>query len=356
MQPLPIRAPFVGIAALCATACRGPADYTVPLDDRLDDQMVRSAKPSAPTRFVVLGDGGKGNASQRAVARAVETVCRERTDHDGPGCGFALYLGDNIYDAGVETVDDARFESHFEAPYAQLDFPFLVVLGNHDYGRSSLSSGRARPQIDYTRHSRRWTLPSRYYRLTLGPHELVGLDTNSLLLQGVWGDRYQGPWLDDVWSDAGSGWRIAFGHHPYRSNGQHGNAGNYEGLWWLPLVRGESVSLFFERHVCGKADVYFSGHDHNLQWLAPTCGTHFLVSGAAAHTTPLHHRDQNPTWYADDTEAGFMWVELRGDEMTVSIHHADGSEQFRRTVTRNRAQPGRPNAAPPRESSGATDQ
>ncbi|MBO84977.1 MAG: hypothetical protein CL927_06435 [Deltaproteobacteria bacterium] len=323
-------------AALVALGCGGPADTSVPLDHRFDAQQARSAVPDAPTRFVVLGDGGKGNATQKAVADAVRSVCEARTDEDGPGCGFALYLGDNIYDDGVETVDDPMFQSHFETPYADLDFPFLVVLGNHDYGSSSLASSRSDPQISYTERSQRWTLPSRYYHFQLGPHAFVGLDTNALLLQGLWGDQEQGPWVDTLWSTEAAGWRVVFGHHPYRSNGFHGNAGNYEGLWWLPIVRGKTIELFFERHICGQADVYFSGHDHNLQWLEPTCGTHFLVSGAAAHTTPLRFRDGNPTWFADDSTAGFVWVELLGRDMTAVFYHQDGSEQFGKTVHRIR--------------------
>ena len=46
-------------------------------------------------RFVVLGDGGEGNDTQYAVAAAMDTVCDAKTDDDGPGCEFALYLGDN---------------------------------------------------------------------------------------------------------------------------------------------------------------------------------------------------------------------------------------------------------------------
>ena len=42
-------------------------------------------------------------------------------------------------------------------------------------------------------------------------------------------------------------------------------------------------------YVCGDIDVYFSGHDHNRQWLEPTCGTDFIVSGAGAKTTDLEN-------------------------------------------------------------------
>ena len=72
--------------------------------------------------------------------------------------------------------------------------------------------------------------------------------------------------------------------------------------------------LFMEESVCGKIDVYFCGHDHNRQWFQPTCGTEFVVSGAAAKNTDLEGR------YADllrgrfaarillvEIEAPFAW-------------------------------------------------
>ena len=51
-------------------------------------------------RFVAIGDAGEGNDAQFAVADVVEQVCTAQ------GCDFAIYLGDNFYDVGVESVDD----------------------------------------------------------------------------------------------------------------------------------------------------------------------------------------------------------------------------------------------------------
>src|SRR5690606_16435034 len=78
----------------------------------------------APVRFLALGDGGRGNSKQYEVAAAMEGVCAAK------GCDFAIYLGDNIYSDGVSSVDDSQFEEKFESPYASLDFPFYMALGN----------------------------------------------------------------------------------------------------------------------------------------------------------------------------------------------------------------------------------
>ena len=77
--------------------CGGSATTDAPgqIDAPLPD-----AKPPKLVRFITLGDTGKGNADQRRVAVAARDLCAAR------GCDFALLLGDNIYEEGVETIDD----------------------------------------------------------------------------------------------------------------------------------------------------------------------------------------------------------------------------------------------------------
>ena len=72
-------------------------------------------------------------------------------------------------------------------------------------------------------------------------------------------------------------WTIAFGHHPYRSNGKHGDAGAYElGVAWdgiefagldLGTIFGDKFRQWVDDYICNRVDFYLSGHDHNRQWL-----------------------------------------------------------------------------------------
>ena len=84
--------------------------------------------------------------------------------------------------------------------------------------------------------------------------------------------------------------------------------------------------------LCGKADLYLCGHDHNRQWPQGTCGnpaTHFIVSGAGSKTTDFeYHGGGNPVYWEDDTTPGFLLLELTSTE----IHTAPASRQ--RSVTR----------------------
>jgi hypothetical protein len=279
-------------------------------------------------RFVVLGDGGEGNDAQYQVGHTMAEVCGQL------GCDFALYLGDNFYSTGVSSVDDPQFDTKFEMPYADLEIPFYVVLGNHDYGASGLGieAWKGNYQVEYTSRSRKWHMPNEYYSFTEGPATFFALDTNAIMW-GV-GTQTQQDWLDAEISGATTPWRIAFGHHPYISNGSHGNAGNYEGLPSLtPIMAGRHVRDLFEESLCDRVDVYFSGHDHNRQWLPEACGIQHFVSGAASKTTGLVGRG-NDTDYEDDSEVGFLWVQIRGDELLGRFYDQNGDVDFEQTITR----------------------
>jgi len=282
--------------------------------------------PSEPVRFVVLGDGGEGNDNQYMVADQVEQICAMR------GCDFALYLGDNFYDDGVESTDDDQFSTKFEMPYADLDFPFYVVFGNHDYGINSFDWYKAEFEVEYTEYSDKWTLPDLWYDFDVSNVHFFGLDTTRMM----WDkdvDQQQG-WFDQAIAASDAEWKIAFAHHPYLSNGAHGNAGNYEGFPWPDQVSGGDVEDFMDDSFCGKVDFYFCGHDHNRQWLESKCGVELVVSGAAAKTTDFEHRDDNPVFWEDDQLPGFMWVEIDGDTLTGIFYDRTGKLDFERTITK----------------------
>lgn len=306
-----------------STTTPGEVEDTAP-EGPMWREPLRGPHPPDFVRFVALGDGGEGNADQYAVARAIATVCAAKAD-EAPGCDFALYLGDNFYQVGVSGVDDPQFQSKFEQPYAGLDLPFYVVLGNHDYGAGSLEVERADPQIAYTRRSAKWTLPARHYHFAAAHAHFIALDTNAAMLVDVWGDRSQERTIAEGLAAAeasGATWRIAFGHHPYKSNGPHGNAGAYEGQDWAPIVNGAGVQALVEEQLCGQVDLYLAGHDHSRQWLAPACGVALAVSGAAAKTTAFVDRG-HPSRFAASTP-GFLWVELDGGALVAEHYDKDG--------------------------------
>ena len=202
----------------------------------------------------------------------------------------------------------------FETPYADVDLPFWLGLGNHDYGGDGASTEpeKAQVQVDYTdvSPSGKWKMPAHYYRRTDQHVEFFTLDTTTQM-HGM--DAQQEEDVSRWLSRSDANWKIALGLHSYRSNGLHGNAGSYDGLPQIPIVNGAGVRDFMEDHVCGKADVHFSAFDHNLQWPqqdTTTCpGTELIVSGAAASSTEL----DDPPSYPDAFPERGARLRLRRD-------------------------------------------
>lgn len=278
-------------------------------------------------RFLVVGDTGTGSDAQRQVADAMLAVCKAR------GCSFVLVTGDNIYENGVSSPTDPQFEEKFEEPYAAFTIPFYLVLGNHDastLGGEGLDTGRAQHQVAYSkrtdRASDKWNMPDRYYAFEKPGALFLALDTNLVNMGGDLQEA-QASWLDARLDGSDAAWTFAFGHHPLFSNGQHGDAGGGDRTA-TPLLRD-----FLMAGVCGKVDVYFSGHDHDLQWLKakPGCGgTEFIVSGAGAKTRELAD-EHNDAWFAQGGTLGFVWVEVKGDSFRATFYDGEGAALFERT-------------------------
>ena len=276
-------------------------------------------------KFVVLGDAGTGNRGQYRVAEAVKKHC------DNKGCDFVLMLGDNIYQTGADSLDDTQFQTKFEIPYQHIDLPFHMVLGNHDYGSggAGLEVQKGKYQIAYTNKSTKWKMPYHYYRYTINQTLFIGLDTQAQLL-GV--DEHQRDKVSRWISDSNAQWKIAYGHHPYLSNGRHGNAGNYDGARDVALVNGQKIKEFSEDIWCGKVDLYLSGHDHSRQWLQPTCsGTQLLVSGAGATVTGL---PGNNLVKFQKNSLGFIYIVIQSNRLKADFIDVNGVVEFSDTISK----------------------
>jgi len=290
--------------------------------------------PNAMVRFIAIGDAGEGNAGQYNVAAAIEQICADKG-----GCEFVLYLGDNFYNDGVSSVDDDQFQTKFEMPYADLDMPFWIAMGNHDYGELSFAWEKAAYEIEYSNYSDKWTMPSTLYTIDAYPNvDIFVMDTTRLMWNSQTSEQVD--WLSGAVAGSTQPWKIAIGHHPYYSNGRHGNAGNYENLPWPPQAAGTTVKKVMDEQLCGKVDLYLAGHDHNRQWVQSTCGdafktTHFIVSGAGCKTTGFeHYGGGNPVYWEDDTTPGLMLLELTSTKIHTEFYDMHGNFEFERDITK----------------------
>jgi tartrate-resistant acid phosphatase type 5 len=151
--------------------------------------------------------------------------------------------------------------------------------------------------------------------------------------------RDQEAWLDDELAASDAPWKVTLGHHPYVSNGAHGDAGSYDGQAGVPGLSGDYVKQFYELHACGKADFILAGHDHDLQWLEPmaSCGdTDFIVSGAGAKVRDLE-APTDDAFFGQGGTLGFWWIEVTETSWTAIAIGAvgdEGGDLYERTVVR----------------------
>jgi hypothetical protein len=136
----------------------------------------------------------------------------------------------------VASIDDPLWEKSYENVYHQysLQKEWYVVLGNHDY--------KTNPQaeVDYSKKSARWKMPSRYYSVklaidgdTLQKALFVFMDTNPFI-EKYYKDKdhsemvkqqdssAQKKWLLQVLSDPDPTikWKFVVGHHPLYTSGK----------------------------------------------------------------------------------------------------------------------------------------
>jgi tartrate-resistant acid phosphatase type 5 len=262
-------------------------------------------------RLLALGDAGKGNDGQRQVAAGARALCARE------GCDLVVLLGDNLYPKGMESPDDPRIDRVITEMYADIGAPIYLVLGNHDYG-SGRDKERARWQVAWAREQKDVVMPSQAWRTDAGPARLIGLDTNAVM---QFGGDFQQRWLREQLTSSDAVWNVVFGHHPYRSDGPHGNAGSYEGTQELPMLSGSPLRTLFDEELCGQADLYLSGHEH-VRELISYCETQLVISGAGASATRIVDRGNDP-WFAR-ASLGMAWLELGPDSGVVRFADANG--------------------------------
>ena len=198
----------------------------------------------------ILGDMGSGEPSQYKVADALhKNIGNKKT--------FICGLGDNIYENGVTCVDDEQFNEKFEKPYEKIsdDIPFYMCLGNHDYGYSNKSLNpvkNAECQIKYSKKSKKWKMPNKYYSFKKGDVEFFVLDTNLDMMEPNEISKQLNDMKNKI-KKSKAKWKIVYGHHTWRSNAGHGNAEDELEQFLRELFH---VSPF---------DLYMCGHDHNKQ-------------------------------------------------------------------------------------------
>ena len=265
--------------------------------------------------FIAMGDWGRNGADhQKEVATQMGKTASEINAQ------FVIATGDNFYPSGVISQWDPLFKYSFEDIYTafSLQWDWYLVLGNHDY------KSNPDAQVAYSKISRRWKMPARYYsRLISMPGDtgskilILFIDTNPLIPEFYSNIEYgpnvktqdstkQKKWIEKQLSvkSANIKWKIVVGHHPMFTSGSRTDG--YD----TKAIRNSLKSLFDKYGV----DVYLAGHEHSLQHLVKGKTQHF-ISGAASEKTPVH---LIPESKMAASEYGFMVFSVSKDKLAVN--------------------------------------
>jgi hypothetical protein len=270
--------------------------------------------------FLVVGDWGRnGEYMQLETAKQMGTAAAQLE------AACIVSVGDNFYPKGVESILDPLWQSSFEKIYTahSLQEDWFVVLGNHDYKTNPQA------QIDYSKISRRWKMPARYFtqKLESGKENetlLVFLDTSpfekkyytdeeDLFRENVQAQAAdtitQKKWLDSVLVNSKAKWKLVFGHHPFYS------AGKRKGL--TDDVASSLQGILTKN----KVDAYIAGHEHHLEHDVLPGNLHHFISGAGSEVRPVTN---NVFTKFVAAEHGFMSFSVAEKSILVQVVNHEG--------------------------------
>ena len=279
--------------------------------------------------LLVIGDWGRsGEYRQREVSEQLGKAAHT-LDVD-----FIVSTGDNFYPKGVQSIHDPMWKRSFEDIYSafSLQEDWYPVLGNHDY------AGSPEAQIDYSKISRRWRMPSRYHHFERVADDgtrvlFVFLDTNPFekkyyaededepfrtnILSQAKDSAAQKKWLDKTLTTSSADWKIVFGHHPLYSAGKRkGQTGDVSSSL-LPILKQ------------GGAHIYIAGHEHHLEHDVLEHNIHHFISGAGSEVRPV--TGNTLTRYVA-SEHGFLSISVNREGVLCSFVNHKGRIVYQTTL------------------------
>jgi len=279
--------------------------------------------------FYNLGDWGLPGSFQVKVADAM------KNRHNQHPVDFLVSVGDNFYDSGVSSVDDAQWKNSYTDIYGDMKLKWYSILGNHDYVLSPEA------QIQYYKDhesEQNWIMKDYYYSenftvcgsdahssdcfstififldtMPLNPD----MDSKAVVKHAETKAQLQLAWLESTLKAAQNyDWKFIVQHYPIYSAGANGDNTVLQKVLW---------DLF----ITYKVDAIFAGHDHSMQLLSLD-GLRMYISGAGAKLSNLNNLKSTKAKveYAE-VRLGFMHHQVVSKEqMNVTVVDGEGNEVF----------------------------
>ena len=242
----------IAVAAIAVTAAIMTAKAQTPAEwEKLKGEI---------NMYMANDIGRNGYYDQKPIAELMGTMA----ETIGPECVVAA--GDIHHFNGVASVNDPLWTTNYELIYShpELMLDWFPVCGNHEY------RGNTQAVLDYSKVSRRWMIPSKYYTKVFSHKgttlRIVWLDTTPLIDKyrnnpAVYPDackedmQKQLSWLDETLRQAKEDWIIVVGHHPiYAETSKSEDERTDMQKRVMPIL-----------HKYKNVAIYACGHIHNFQ-------------------------------------------------------------------------------------------
>ena len=204
--------------------------------------------------------------------------------------------------------------------------PWYPLLGNHEY------EGNTQAVIDYSKVSRRWDMPARYYSKTFKTAQntevlVLWIDTPRLI------DKYRNnpaefadaqlqsieeelDWLKSTLENSNAKWKIVMGHHPV-----------YGGTYKSDSERGDLQERLQPILDYSKVDIFIGGHLHNFQHLqVEGSDIDYFVNTSASQTRKV---DPIKGQLFGSSDSGFTLCTVKDNELIITFVNKEGKIIYR---------------------------
>ena len=318
-----VRTPRLAVGVLLG------ATLMAPLGCRAQGPVTPHRRDAAPApgatdhlRLLLIGDAGEMTPD---LARLRPALIREAKD-------AVVVLGDIVHPrapacpAGALTPEArALLDSHVAATIGGLGAPTYLVVGNHDVRHGQEESPQEACLVDYAAERDELVFPRAFYTADYGVAKLAFTDT-------VNPTKAQGQALAAAFAGV-TGWRIAFGHHTYKTyrDKEHQD-------YVRPWLRAAGV----------RPDMWVNGHAHLLQF-GVYDGVPALTSGSAALARQRASCPPacGPGELFGSSVPGYAVLDLTPTRMQVVFKDAQGKELYRWEKRRPAPSASKPSASKP---------